>query len=100
MAEAKQAVSYQSAYANFNIERSLHTPTLNDIWDEGGKVASMAGQTTQLSRTSQGGRWDGRSFSAIFPNSSSTDLQSVASPLLTLFQHYCLWIHVSKTCNS
>ena len=55
----------QSAYANFNVERSLHTPTLNDIWDVGGRVATMAGQATYWSRTSQDGGWDGRSFRVI-----------------------------------
>ncbi|KAI9666557.1 MAG: hypothetical protein M1821_004493 [Bathelium mastoideum] len=47
----------QSAYAKFNIERSLHTPTLNDEWDTDGMVATMANQVSYWSRNTDDGGW-------------------------------------------
>lgn len=57
--KADERLGDQSAYANFNIERSLHTPSLNGIWDVRGRVASMAGQVTYWSRIRDDGGWDG-----------------------------------------
>lgn len=53
----------QSAYAKFNIERSLHTPSVNDEWDTEGMVATMANQVSYWARNTNGGGWNGKMLS-------------------------------------